>query len=171
MVFLRKIRKAKWYRNQNVPWLGSDDLQADTLGDLETKDNKLSVYQISNSNENLEQVVVAIALTCDHITNVDYALINEEDLDSLKLKCVRTNGDTPDENVNLLHYDLVEITANKILDLAYVIKRSEINRLTEKRVKQIAANALNQNSFDRTKINLKTESRQSLEALAERLRK
>ena len=45
---LRQIRKAKWYKHPNVPWLNEGELQADALADLITKDNTLSVWMLED---------------------------------------------------------------------------------------------------------------------------
>jgi hypothetical protein len=41
--FLSKIRKSKWYKHNDVPWLAEGELQADALGDLATNANALSL--------------------------------------------------------------------------------------------------------------------------------
>ena len=66
-LFLRIIRKAKWYKNEQVPWLPEGELQADTLTDLSTKSNELSVWHIEDDRSNLEQVVTALAAGRDHL--------------------------------------------------------------------------------------------------------
>ncbi len=43
-LFLRKIRKAKWYKINGAAWLPAGEFQADALSDLGTKDNTLSVW-------------------------------------------------------------------------------------------------------------------------------
>jgi len=166
MPYLRKIRKAKWYKSELLPWLSQNDLQADALVDLSTKSNELSVYLVDQDKTDLNQVVVALALTCDNLSNVDFALIKEEDLEPLQIKVRQSQGDTPDELVNSRHYDLYEITAQKILALALVIKRSEISRITEPNIKKNAIRALKEKRLDRSRVKLLPDS---LKALEERL--
>lgn len=166
MPYLRKIRKAKWYPS-DLTWLSQDDLQADALVDLSTKGNELSVYHVDPDKTNLNQVVVALALSCDHLSNVDFALIQEEDLEPLKIKVRQSQGDTPDEWVNSRHYDLYEITAQKILALALVIKGSEISRITEPNIKKNAIRALKEKRVDRSRIKLLPDSLKALEEKSE----
>ena len=163
MPYLRKIRKAKWYKNAYVPWLEEGELQADVLVDLSTKNNELSVYQINDVNTDLPEVIGAIALTCDNTSNIDYALFMEKDLEELKIKVSFSEGDTPDDVVNLKHYDLTEITANKILSLTTVVKGGIIGRFTESNVIRIVAEALRNNRIDRSRIKLKEESLKVIE--------
>jgi hypothetical protein len=167
MPYLRKIRKAKWYKSELLPWLSPNDLQADALVDLSTKSNELSVYLVDQDKADLNQVVVALALTCDNLSNVDFALIKEEDLEPLQIKVRQSQGNTPDELVNSRHYDLYEITAQKILALALVIKHSEISRITEPNIKKNAIRALKEKRLDRSRVKLLPDSLKALEEKVE----
>lgn len=59
--YLRKVRKARWHRNNNVGWLPAGELQADALGDLRTEDNKLSIWRIEGEDQNIHDIIAAIA--------------------------------------------------------------------------------------------------------------
>ena len=58
----------RWLRPD---WLAGDEVQADALVDLSTKDNELSVWLIENDKSNLEHVVTALAANCNTISNLD----------------------------------------------------------------------------------------------------
>ena len=90
----RMVRKPKWYKNQNVPWLPKDKLQADSLVDLKTENNSLSVYHIKDDLSNLEQVITAHATTRQDISNLDYILFNPELLPKLNIAIKHTKGKT-----------------------------------------------------------------------------
>ena len=85
---LRTIRKSKWYKHERVPWLVEGELQADALGDLRTSDNELSVWLVEDDESNLEQVVTALAVTRQRISNVDYALFDLQFLSELNIKII-----------------------------------------------------------------------------------
>jgi hypothetical protein len=68
---LRTIRKDRWYRIEDVPWLEEGDIHADPLADLNTKANELSVWLIEDDRSNLNRVVSALAATRTHISNLD----------------------------------------------------------------------------------------------------
>jgi len=93
---LRKIRKAKWYKHENVPWLKVDELQADVLGDLYTENNALSVWLVTNDKSNLQRVAASLAANCEHLSNLDYALLNVELIADLNIKIVQKGGDSAD---------------------------------------------------------------------------
>lgn len=155
MPFLRKIRKARWF-NSGLVWIGEGDMPGDALSDLSTTDNQLSVWWIDEEKKVLDQVLAALALNCNYISNIDYVLIRDDHIEAIKK--LQTPGDTPDNFVNELHYSLYEITANKILSIAKAINTSEIKRANENYIKSILQVAITKKEIDRTKIKLTNES-------------
>lgn len=152
-LILRKIRKAKWYKGGGVPWLAENDLQADALGDLLTKGNRLSIYLVDDEYTNLEQIVTALAANCDYISDFDFALFNEEALQNINIKLESTEGDTPDATVNSWHGDLVELTADKVIALATVIwTRAEKRRFLSKRILELVVKAVASQQIDRARL-------------------
>jgi hypothetical protein len=120
-ILLRTIRKAKWYKHPGVLWLGTQDLQADALGDLYTESNRLSVWEIEESLSNLERILTAIAAGKDSLSNIDYALIDQQILSEINIKSEKKEGATIDIGVNSWHRDLIELSAGQIMDLAEAI--------------------------------------------------
>jgi hypothetical protein len=116
---LRKVRKAKWYKHENVPWLKAGELQADALGDLYTENNTLSVWLVTNDKSNLQRIAAALAGNCEYLSNLDYALLNVELIADLNIKIVQKAGDSADDTANnSWHYDLTELSAMDLLALA-----------------------------------------------------
>lgn len=125
---LRKIAKAKWFND--AEWLCTDDIQADALVDLRTQANKLSVWYIEDDESNLQEVVVALGANYDKLDKLDYALVNQEILMEIGIKVLESEGDTRYKNGKQWHRDLIELTAEKILEVAKTIKK-------EKRIKRV----------------------------------
>jgi hypothetical protein len=152
---LRKIRKAKWYKNSNVGWLKEGELQADSLGELITKSNALSVYHIENDKSNLERVVTAIAATGDALSAIDYALIDTLILEEIGIKNVSNLGGTPDDIVNNLHRDLIELTLGKLNNLAQAIQsKAMIERESEKNIKKRLADGVLSGELDKVRMKI-----------------
>lgn len=122
-LLLREIRKAKWYKNAEVTWLGSDELQADALGDLRTANNTLSVWEIADDRANLNAVIAAIAAGKNTAGNFDFALFTTTAVLEKKIKITEERGKTLDEGVNGFHRDLTELSMAKLLALAEIIHR------------------------------------------------
>lgn len=147
--FLRTVRKAKWIRNPKLGWLGPQDIQADALGDLRSTDNSLSLYIVNDDSEEEKlRVAAALALTRDHIANVDFVLVEEQFLASIKVKVEVVDGETPDDYVNKLHRDLSELSASQIYEIAKEIARKQsVQRLQQAVIiaeisKNVAANKI-----------------------------
>ena len=135
-LLLRKIRKNRWYKD--LAWLPGGNLQADSLVDLTTKDNKLSVWFIKDDMSNLERVIAALAANRDFIANFDYALFSEEILEKKDIKTEKSKGDSKDYEANdQWHRDLYELSATKLLDIAeHIFNEGTIKRIQEKQVEK-----------------------------------
>ena len=83
---LRKIRKGRWHGSDVLKWLPANELPADSLVDLATKDNQLSIYIVEGDRSNLDRIIAALSANCDFISNFDYALLDKEVLDVIKIK-------------------------------------------------------------------------------------
>jgi hypothetical protein len=164
---LRKIRKAKWYKHENVPWLKADELQADALGDLYTENNALFVWFVTNDKSNLQRVAAALAGNCEYLSNLDYALLNIELIADLNMKMVQKAGDSADETANSSwHYDLTELSAVNLIALAKMIfTRGESLRYSEKEICRFLAQGISLKQLDRTKIKLRPEAMAKIDAL------
>jgi hypothetical protein len=155
---LRKIRKGRWHGSDVLKWIPANDLQADSLVDLATKDNQLSIYIVVSDRSNLDRVIAALSANCDFISNFDFALLNKEVFDAINIKVANVRGVTPDEEVNAVHRDLVELSAGQILELAKAISTTaERRRLTNKQVLSVLATAVASGHIDRDKLKLKAD--------------
>lgn len=150
---LRVIRKARWYRDENAAWLGEGDFQADALSDLETKGNALSLWFVADDRSNLEQVVSALASTRQHISNLDYALVDQRFISENNLKLQTVISNSPYEKANTWHRDLVELSASQLCALAKIIfEHGEKKRCTEKEILKLMARAIANGHIDRAKL-------------------
>lgn len=152
-LLLRKIRKSKWYKNDSVPWLGEEEIQADALGDLVTSSNTLSVWLVEDDKSNLEQVIAALASSCDNLSNLDYALLNVDLLLNVGIKIESKEGLTPYSRANQWHRDLVELTTSKLFKLAEdMFIHSDRKRVAEKTVLNLIRDAVQNGQIDTTKL-------------------
>lgn len=150
---LRKIRKSKWYKHERVPWLAEGELQADALGDLQTSNNELSVWQVEDDRSNLERIITALAANSDHISNLDYALFDAQVLLELNIQSKHSRGNTPDEEANVWHLDLIQLSAQKLMKLAKAIMTDgEKVRFLPKELLQSIRQAMTSGQIDRAKL-------------------
>jgi len=151
---LRTIRKARWYKIEDVSWLEKGDVPADPLADLNTKANELSVWLIEDDRSNLNHVVTALAATRTHISNLDYALLDMQLLPELNIKVRHTTGGTPDEKANVSwHRDLVELSAFKVVELAKsILAKAERKRVPETEIRRLIIQAIASGRIEPTKL-------------------
>lgn len=150
---LRKIRKNRWYKTEEISWLPDNELQADALDDLRTKSNELSVYRVDENESNLGRVIAALAANTDNPSNIDFAIFGQEIISEIGIKAKNSRGDLPDDQVNHWHTDLYELSASQLLELAKAIKaKARIERKGYKQVLELVADSLVEGSIERTRI-------------------
>ena len=118
---LRKSENKKWLPLEKATWLSQGDIQADPVGDLATKGNTLSLYELEDGQANLNRIIAALAATRGNVQHFEYTLIERSDIESLGIKIKKTKGMTADEGVNDCHYDLFELSGYQIVSLAKMI--------------------------------------------------
>lgn len=126
--FLRSVRQGRWHKYPQIDWLEAGELQGDALKDVLTRNGRLSVYRVANETDR-QRVVVALAATKEHIENIDYAVFADSDLASLGITVLDVRGDTPDEVVNELHYELGNLTVKRLIRLVEIISFGEHKRV------------------------------------------
>lgn len=136
--FFRKVRRAKWYREDPKGQATRDGLQADALGDLRTQENLLSLFIVDDDLGNLERIAAALAANSVNPGNLDYVLLERQAIANLGYTEISNPGETPDRDVNNAHVDLEIPNAQMLVDLAFVFwNQGEPNRIQRKRVQQM----------------------------------
>ena len=124
--FQVKIKPAKWYRHDGVPWLNEGDVQADALWDLRVSSNLMSAWQIADDKSNLNQVIAALTATRNTLCEFGYALLQQQVVLELGIKFEQTSGTSRDQYANAQwHYNFVQLTASQICALTNEIKKKE----------------------------------------------
>ncbi len=157
MVVIRKVdRRPLWDRTAHIaePWLRTEDLAADALQDLRTKGNRLSVYLISSLEPSeLDRLLAAMAANRNLLDKLDYAAFDASLLNDLQIKVEPTLGETPDEEVNKWHRDLVELTACKLTNLGLAIRRhATVGRKYPKDIEELIRQGLRLNQIDHARL-------------------
>ena len=150
--FLRRITKTKWLE-RNPPWLPVDDIPADPLGDLRTKSNVLSVWQVEADQRSLMQVAMAITTMSDNVSHFHYALIDQVAFEKTNIKVEDAPGDSRYEQANTLHYNLIELSASDLVQLARVIYDSEIGFIPKGQLLPSLAKAVESGEIPKSDLN------------------
>jgi hypothetical protein len=154
-LLLRKIRKGRWYKEHQPSWLCTDDIPADPLGDLVTRENRLSLWYIDDDKANLQDVVAAMAANADNVSNFDYALLDLEAVLSLGLKVASTEGGSPNKDANSRwHRDVIELSSSKLGQLAKLFyQKGQRGRVQERKVRKMILTSLDRgDKIDKSKL-------------------
>ena len=157
-LILRKLRKKSSWESRGITWLGPGQLQADVFGDLATKQNMLSVYKVGDNtrSDTLDRVIAALAVAgTEHISDkFEYLLFDESILQTLGIKIAHNKGETPDLEVDALHIDLIELSADRLLSLAVAMSGGTKERRLKKEVRTLVAQGILKGHIERSKLKL-----------------
>lgn len=149
-------KKLKWFWEEPIPWLKPGEIPADPLGQLETKDNELSVFEINDDRNRIERVAAALAIgRRSDIDIVEYILFEQSILDSVGIKLRDDEGGTLDEEVNSWHRNMIELSADKLVAFAkQVVPTVPSDYVTHKRVWEVVLDSCRNGRIDLSKTNL-----------------
>jgi len=151
---MRCVKRRNWDRSQATPWLGEGDVPADPFGDLATMENTLSVWLVEDNKSNLKRLVTALAANRERPDKFDYLLFDQKILSKVNIVIRDSEGKTLDDQVNLFHRDLVEISGRKLLALVEEILSSdfETDRFLPKEILLLVTQAVTSGQIDRWKL-------------------
>ena len=164
MKFLRKVRRGKWVKHPVSDWPDDSGLHCDALEDMRTKECNLSVYAILNVADR-KRVAVALAATREEISVMDYAVFDGSGLKSLGITVRQTDGDTPDMDVNKLHYDLGDLTVKRLAHLTDIVSTGEHERIQRRDIKTSLCKAARDGRLNMSRIKF-SKMRESLSKCA-----
>jgi hypothetical protein len=148
--------KTRWYRSERPSYIGEDDIPANCLLDLRPKDNALSLWLIEEYEENLQNVVTALAASCQYPDSFDFLLFDASLIQEQYLQLLCTPGKTPLSRANQWHRDLVELSAKKLVNLAVAIYfRCEARRIFKNQIKSWLTESLKAGVLEAAKLDAK----------------
>ena len=150
MFLARKITMAKWY-SQNG--LEPDEISADAVtADLRTRDNALSFWQCDGTDNEVEEVALAIAAAGNRVDKLDIVWISKEELQAEGQHWLESEGRTPVTNMVERHLDVCRldyVRLGKIARcIANAIREDRYKRLTKKNVLRLLVSAAKQRRVD-----------------------
>jgi len=150
---LRGIKLNRWILDpEETPWLKEGDLPSEVFKDLGTTNSCISVYEITD-DISIQYTVAALAATKDFASNYDYYFIDKNILLSADLKLKPSLGETPDDTVNKRHFDIYELSAASLLQLAELLSSKGTKaRVPEKMVKSYLTDGINSRRIDRSRV-------------------
>lgn len=140
-----------------------DDICADIpTNEFRTKNGTLSAWCIK-SPDNIDDAVLAIAVTSSKISKMDFIIIDTQLLEQNGLKFVQSYAgiDLPIQDLQDTHYDITDITLKKLSNCAMVYKSiyeldsgedKYIRRFTQHEIKEKLIHAFKESRIDKSKV-------------------
>ena len=160
-LFLRVVKQRRWIKQPDEDWLEDGELKGDALSDLNAQNGRLSVYTVSGEADR-QRVAVALAATRRSFSNIDYMVFSGSDLRRFGITVQQTPGRTPDSEVNGLHYELGQLTVDRLARLATIISVGMPKRILEKRVKVLLREAASSGRLKADAVSLEMRERLGL---------
>lgn len=151
MKFLRIVKLSRWEKHPESDWPEDSGLHSDALCDMRTTKCHLSVYAITDKID-WQRVAVAFAASRDQIAHVDCIMFEDSDLKSLGIAAQQIKGNTPDNDVNDSHYNLVNLTVKRLAQLTEIVYTGEHKRILQRDIKTLLRDAAKNDLLDITKI-------------------
>jgi len=98
----------------------------------------LSLFIVDDDLGNLDRIAAALAANSLNPGNLDYVLLERQAVNNPGYTEISNPGETPDQEVNNAHVDLVIPNAQMLVDLAFVFwNQGDTNRIQRKRIQQM----------------------------------
>ncbi len=150
----------RWLEEGDSDLDGDDDVPADPVADFGTQKNQLSVWHVEDDQSNLEDVLTAIAAKAEFISHSDYSLIRREFLDEQGIAYRQSSGESPFEQANEWHYDIVNLSGLKILGMVrHIMERGSKDRIGENRMETLLRGAVAAGRIPPAKLHLTMRKR------------
>jgi hypothetical protein len=144
-LLLRTVRENRWHKSEATQWLDKGDVPADPLADLQTTQNRLSVWEVAVDRSNVERIVRAMAVGRDRIADMGYVLFDSSLLSTAGITHQVERGTTPDEGANGWHLHLVDLSGNKLVMLTkLILENGESGTLLKKRLEELVDDGIRQ---------------------------
>lgn len=151
MFLARKIALAKWSTRPN---LVEGEISADAVtGDLRTKGDTLSFWQChTESNDDVEEVALAIAAAGDRIDKLDIVWLSEDEMQADGQTLKSRQGRTPVAELAERHVDVCKLDYIRLGEIARrvvaAIDDERCRRFTKKKVKALLVTAAGKDRID-----------------------
>ena len=153
--FLRAIySNIEWDNPDYRYWLQENELPSCIVRDLRADDNALSLWEISDDQSNLLDIIAAFVSTSRGIKyDFDYALLSAHYLSEINFMPSRKPARTAYTNFNHCHRDVPNLSVNQVVYFAYLLRRHGIfDRMGWKDIEKRLKEAHSKEQLDLTKM-------------------
>jgi len=142
-LLVRKIDRGKWMQaaTHNVGEVSADAI----TNDLKTTSNRLSVWEITSSDD-IDQAVLAMVAAGQHLEAIDVVALDPQRIAACGIDCLSTEGMTPVDYLRNTHRELPQLSYSKLGAIAQEIldnvRNDGVQRRTKMDLREILRNAI-----------------------------
>lgn len=160
MLLVRMISKLNRWDGSKKVKRDNPSIWGDAVTDLKTTNNCLSTW-LANSEEDVKDAIVALALSRDTVQKMFYMILDESKLASMEIEPVKSIGEGPGLDKEILknkHRDLVDLDINHLGLLSqYMIDLAQTPEFenwfkTEDEIKELLEEYKSQNKINIAKM-------------------
>lgn len=142
---------------EDKSWLQEDEIPADPLSDLHTKNNTLSIFLIDENKTDLERCIAAYA-TCKsrgELREIDYLIFDEKLIKEVGITYrQQDDNNIIDEKIRKSHWNLYEVSSQKLVALANkVIVANNVDTLSIDQVCNLINDSISKGWINKQEIN------------------
>lgn len=117
MNFIRKVNLKNWHDLEALKKdLAEGETPADPVCSFNTRECRMSVFALDKT-ERAARVAAAIVCRAQNLQDFEYVIFNSADVEEIGFQIKPSAGDTVDEEINNLHYDISCISAQELTKL------------------------------------------------------
>jgi hypothetical protein len=126
----RRVNGTLWAKaTDEALWQGTE-FPYYLLPELIEKGGGLSVWQVASESDAVLQRILAAMLAGTtsapgkDIPSVEFRLVERADVEALGISIKQTDGDVRDEGIKKLHYELIDLNANRAIALLRLMNKN-----------------------------------------------
>jgi hypothetical protein len=117
-------------------WLSAGEIPADCLADLRTDQCTLSLWEVDEAKSRVMDVACGVVAGGMKIAHFDYALFPIDQLNQFGA-LDKVGGATPLEDINAWHWDLGQLSAQRVLQFAVFLSgNAQFHRIPKADIRQ-----------------------------------
>ncbi|MBW7990281.1 MAG: hypothetical protein FVQ84_09740 [Planctomycetes bacterium] len=159
-ILLHGTKFNKWLNRPD--WLREGEIPADPIFGFRIGSNTMSVWIVDDDSSRIKWLAVALSIKKNKLEDFEFVLLDSTIVDDIGIKATQTVGRCPDSELNQFHLDLVEISAQRLLQLTQIIlkKISEeqkvlVDRIPRKDVAQYIQEGISKGRINSEDVKIK----------------
>lgn len=157
MAYLLRIIKPKCWKYKTDDFKNIKSIPADPISDINTNNQTLSFYKINDYNHIPEEIIAGYASKRGSLQELQVVAIDEEAFPNSIFTLKPIKGNTPHDDANTAHRELVNLKAKNLIPIVriifkYIIKEDRVTSFNKGEVEKIVKSHINDTNFHQEQL-------------------